>query len=225
MDQDQLSVLKQAPVFQGIDEIVLEHVAQDSKCRMERYVKGQHIYDLTHFRPCFGILLSGAVLCEKPTADGSAILVANLKPGDCFGAEVLYGDRAEYPFVLTAQQETEILMIPQAVLSRTMRRNFQIAENYVRYLTQQLWLQSQHLSVLTAGPVLQRLSAFLLNRADAEGSVQSSMISVSRQLHIGRASLYRAMEELKNRGLVRKEGKTLTILDQEGLRRICVDAK
>ena len=97
-----------------------------------------------------------------------------------------------------------------------MRRDFSITENYIRYLAGRVWFLNETISNLTAGTVEQRLAGFLLERP-ASG-IPSSMAGLARQLNVGRASLYRAMDALEAEGLIRRDGKTLTVLDWEGLR-------
>ena len=216
--KQKLELIASTFLFQNMDEIVIERMVSDQRCLREIFPKGARIFDETHFRRCLGILLSGEVRVDKLTPEGKYMKMSRLKPGECFGAAAMFGQREKYATVLTAERNTEVLFLPEELIRWAMRRDFTITENYIRYLSDRIWFLNEKISGLTAGSAEQRLAVLLLEHCSSDGILTASMTELSNQLNIGRASLYRAMDSLEGRGLIGRAGKSVKILDQEGLR-------
>ena len=73
---------------------------------------------------------------------------------------------------------------------------------------------NDRIAALTAGDAQQKLAVYLLN----SGGAECSMTELSQSLNIGRASLYRALEEMENRGLILRGKKSVSILDPDGIK-------
>lgn len=207
-------------IFSQVDEIVVEQIVSDRRCECRRFSRGEIIYDETHFQRCLGILLVGRVRVEKRIHAGKLMKMSMLQPGDCFGAAAMFQDQARYATVLTAEDSIEVLFLPEEVLRWAMRRNYIITENYIRYLSNQIWVLNKKISELTAGTAEQRLAGFLAEHCEANGQLQSSMTVLSRQLNVGRATLYRAAEALEKKGIIIQGSKSIQILDMERLRQV-----
>ena len=210
----QLKTIASSFLFRNVDDILVEQLASDNRCQRETYPRGAVIFDETHFRRCLGILLSGEVLVEKNTADGKKLNMSRLYPGDCFGAAAMFHQRRRYAALLTAKKPTEVLFLPQEVITWAMERNSAITKNYISYLSGRIWFLSSRISALTAGTAERKLAVYLLE----QGTMDVSMTDLSQQLNLGRASLYRAVETLEEMGGIGREGKTVKVLDAEKLR-------
>lgn len=218
LPKQKLELVASTFLFQNMDEIVVERIVSDARCLRERFPKGARIFDETHFRRCLGVVLAGEVQVDKLTPDGKYMKMSLLRPGECFGAAAMFSCRDRYATVLTAEKNVEILFIPEELIRWAMRRYFTITENYIRYLSDRIWFLNEKISTLTAGTVEQRVAVFMLEHCDDTGVLHTSMTALSRQLHIGRASLYRAMDGLEERNLVARDNKSLKITDYDGLR-------
>ncbi len=220
ISKQKLDLIASTFLFENMDEIVVERIISDSRCAWERYSKGSKIFDETHFRRCLGILVMGEIRVDKKTTDGKYMKMSCLTAGECFGAAAMFSGRDRYATVLTAEKNVEILFIPEELIRWAMRRDFTITENYIRYLSNRIWFLNEKISSLTAGSAEQRLAVFLLEQCDGAGMLNTTMTALSQQLNIGRASLYRAIENLEQRNLICRGVKSLKILDSEGLRDI-----
>ena len=74
-----------------------------------------------------------------------------------------------------------------------------------------IWFLSSRISALTAGTAEQKLAVYLLEQGDME----ISMTDLSQRLNLGRASLYRAAEELEELGAIAREGKRVKVLERD----------
>ncbi len=214
--KQRLNLVSSVFLFRNVDEVVVERLVTDQRCYVEKYEKGQIIFDETNFVRCLGIILSGEVQVEKGTADGRGLKMSRSGPGGCFGAAAMFHERPRFLTVITALKPTEVVYLPQDLISWIMQRHPAITENYISYLSDRIWFLNTKISALTAGTAEQKLAVYLME----QGGAECSMTDLSQTLNIGRASLYRAMEDLEERGLIRKGNKNLEVIDMEGLRQL-----
>lgn len=214
ISKQKLQLVAKTFLFQGVDEFTVERMIQDERCEKKRYLKGEVIFDEEHFIPSLGILLSGEVRVEKNTADGKRLRISSMGPGGCFGAAAMFHQRGSYLNVITAEKGTEVLFLSEELITWAMQRDSVITENYIRYLSDRIWFLNGKIAALTAGSAEQRLAVYLLEHGGAE----TSMTKLSQTLGIGRASLYRALEDMEEHNLISRGNKTIEIKDGQGLR-------
>lgn len=214
LNRQKLSLVASSFLFRNVDEIVVERSVTDERCYQKKYEKGQVIFDRSRFNMCIGIVLTGQI--QVNCCGQKELKMARIGPGDCFGAETMFHERDRYMMTLTALKPTEILFLPRELIMWLLQRSPVIMENYIAYLSGQIWLLNMKISGLTAGTAEQRTALYLLE----EGGELDSMTELSQRLNMGRASLYRAMNDLEQQGLIRREGKTVELLDPDGLRRL-----
>ncbi len=93
-----------------------------------------------------------------------------------------------------------------------------VGRSYIAYLSGRIRFLTRKIDALTAGSTERKLARFLLSRA-GEGldEVACSSAGLAKRLGVSRASLYRAYDALSARGLIRREGKRIRLLDAAGL--------
>ena len=150
------------------------------------------------------------------------MIMSTLGPGSIFGAAALFNDETEYATDITALCESEIIFFSQRLVGRMMRFEPQIADNYVKYLSERILFLNKKIYLLSSGTAEQRLASFLLDNVP-EGSMSElpmplNMLSLA--LNVSRASLYRAFDSLTQDGVIEKEGKKVCINNAERLKKI-----
>lgn len=174
--------------------------------------RGETVQDRQCTHHCLGVVLRGRIQVYK-----NALLMSTLWSGDLFGAATLFSQREEEPTTLTALTTCELLLIPQEGVRRLLRESGSFAEGYVTYLSDRIRFLSDRLSTLSAGTAEGKLAQYLLAVAGAEGEVHLSATRLAALIGVGRATLYRAFDSLEGEGLIARTGKTIRIVDREGL--------
>lgn len=181
--------------FHGLKAEELRRLLSAAGVTVASYAKGAKIYTPDGYRRALGIILSGTALVEK-VRDGSRLLVSTLSAGDVFGAAILFTDAAQYVVEITAAEDAEALLIPEEIFLRMLRQNAQIAENYIRYLTGRIRFLSERLDGFVCMSAEERLYHYLCQNA-VDGFVPvRSMTKLAEAVHVGRATLYRAVDTL-----------------------------
>ena len=180
-----------------------------------RYERGAHIYDTHTFERALGLIESGSVLVSSPDENGHPLLMARLGAGDVFGAAALFDEQqADYVTQLTAESAVCVRFITQEEISSLFVRFPQIAQNYITFLSGRVRFLNRKLSVLTGGPSVNRVYQYFLSHQREDGTIAlpPSHTELAQVLNMGRSSLYRSLDTLLAQGIVKKDGKTYTLI-------------
>ncbi len=209
-------------LFRGSPPGVLTRILAVSDCTAAAYEKNDVVYDKTNFSRSLGIVLEGRLRVTKENADKRSIVMSTLQRGAMFGAAALFNSEPEYATKITAIEHSRVLFLPQRLIKRMIEREPEIAENYIRYLSERILFLNRKIYFLTAGTAEQRLAGFLLdNLAVGEFSeMPMTMHRLADALNMSRASLYRAFDELTASGAVSKQGKLVCINNAELLKNL-----
>lgn len=209
-------------LFRGSPPGVLTRILAVSDCTAAAYEKNEVVYDKTNFSRSLGIVLEGRLRVTKENADKRPIVMSTLQRGAMFGAAALFNSEPEYATKITAIEHSRVLFLPQRLIKRMIEREPEIAENYIRYLSERILFLNRKIYFLTAGTAEQRLAGFLLdNLAVGEFSeMPMPMHRLADALNMSRASLYRAFDELTASGAVSKHGKLVCINNAELLKNL-----
>lgn len=169
------------------------------------------LYGPGQFRQSLGVILSGQV----QVTNGS-LSVSLLRAGELFGAAALYNDAPEFAAVLTAQSPCRVLFLPQETLDRLLGEEPLLRRNYLQYLTGRIRFLSGRLRSVAQTGAEGKLARYLLTVPSGE-PLRLSATDLAKRLGISRASLYRAFQALEDARLIRREGKSMYVLDPAGL--------
>ncbi len=158
-----------------------------------------------------GLIVCGNVLVMR--ADMSdKVLLNRLGPGDLFGMANLYGSENQCTAVV-ADGDTEFLFLPEEECRRLVRENPRFAEEYIALLSDKIRFLNRRISDFSAPDVESKVARALLSGR----YISKTMTGLSRQLGIGRASLYRVLDLFEAEGLIQKNGRAVTVIDGEKL--------
>ncbi len=209
-------------LFENASRDIVTRAVSDPDCTAGVFIKDQRIYTPESFKRSVGYVLSGEIQVYGPGQERPYI-INTLSAGSFFGVAALWNKDEEYISVLTAAKRCRILFFSQELLSRLMRENYIIAENYIRFLSNRIRFLNSKIHNLTAGSTEKALANYLLDLAHESGSNSVSCGSISElasKLNVGRASVYRAFDALIGHGQIRKDGRHIDILDISSLSRL-----
>ena len=222
LNETETELVLKTELFRGSPPSVLTRILAVSDCTAADYEKNDVVYDKTNFSRSLGIVLEGRLRVTKENADKRPIVMSTLQRGALFGAAALFNSEPEYATKITAIERSRVLFLPQRLIKRMIEREPDIAENYIRYLSERILFLNRKIYFLTAGTAEQRLAGFLLdNLAVGEYSeMPMPMHRLADALNMSRASLYRAFDELTESGAVSKQGKLVCINNAELLKNL-----
>ena len=183
------------------------------------FAKGESIYSCHDFQRALGILLQGEAEVSRSAADGHRVVMNRLKAGDSFGAAALFGECPSYVTEIRAAVRCRVQFIPQVEMLQLMQRDFRLAENYIRFLSDRIRFLNGKIAAFTDGQTDDRLRRWLFQHCDEKGEVAlpRSMVELAQTLNMGRSSLYRSLDALEDAGLIRREGRRIRVEDRQRL--------
>ena len=222
LNDAEIELVMKTELFRGSPRSVLMRILAVSDCTVGEYSKNDIVFSKTSFTRSLGIVLGGKLRVIKENADKRPIVMSTLQSGSMFGAAALFNSQGEYVTQITAIEHSRILFLPQRLLKRMIEREPEIAENYIRYLSERILFLNRKIYFLTAGTAEQRLASFLLdNLSEGEYSeMPMPMHRLADALNMSRASLYRAFDLLIESGAVSKQGKLVCISNAEILNQV-----
>jgi CRP/FNR family transcriptional regulator len=207
-----LSLLKQAPLFQGLTPAHRSAVA-DLCVRRELAKREPLFQEGTPGRTAY-VLASGSIQLVKTTEEGRDIVIKTVAPRDVF-AEVVLFERDTYPVTAVALNPTVVYALDRQDLAALLDdRDFR--NDFLHHLTERLRYLTERIVYLTACDVEQRLMRFLVEHY---GPTDTYTLTISKKdlaSAIGATpeTLSRLLQRLKKDGRLAWEGKTLRILDR-----------
>ncbi len=222
LNETEMELVLKTELFRGSPKSVLTRILAVSECTAAEYEKNDVVYDKTSFSRSLGIVLEGRLRVTKENADKRPIVMSTLQRGALFGAAALFNSEPEYATKITAIEHSRVLFLPQRLIKRLIEREPDIAENYIRYLSERILFLNRKIYFLTSGTAEQRLAGFLLDNlvVGEYSEMPMPMHRLADALNMSRASLYRAFDELTESGAVSKQGKLVCINNAELLKNL-----
>lgn len=216
-------MLAQCFLFSGIGEAPVTAAFESGECTCLEFEPNEKIYTRTHFQKSMGLVLSGALKACKTGTDGQSLVLNTFFTGGVFGIAGLFGNSRQYVSDVISVKHSRVLFLSETLLHDLFQRDSRIAENYIGYLSNRICFLNSRIDNFTGGSAQCRLASYLLSVSAKSGNPLSfelpcTYTQLSNMLDIGRASLYRALDELCRSGTIRRSGKTIAILEPERLK-------
>lgn len=205
-------------LFSGCDEKRYHVYAQT--LTPVNMIKGQLLTQKQE-RPKIGLLLDGNI--DVCTHNG--VLIMTISSGEYFEIDPLYSNiRPELPIYMRARSAGSMTFINKEDLTKLIQSDHVIAMNYIGLLSDQLQGLVCRFVQVTAPTPSTALGLYLLRTERGhEVRLQNGLAGLARRLNVSRATLYRALADLEETGLVMHHEKILYIKDPRKLRRYCME--
>lgn len=208
LSPEQLGLLSRCFLFADLTAEEFSMVTADLTA--ERYPSGAVIYSRTEFRNAMGVVLSGRLAAVK----GKDLLLNTLGPGDCFGVAALFCPAEDYVTTVKAKEPSTLVFLDHRWLTGLFGQYPQTAVAYIAFLSQRIRFLNRKIDSFTAPTAQEALYRHLLETArDGKAEISGGYSQLAQTLNVGRASLYRALDALEEEGCIRREGKTVYLLE------------
>ncbi len=215
--------LPKVPIFSGLTDSELTFLAQKAVPR--RYAAGESVF--SEGEPCSGLYVveSGHVRIFKSSANGREQVLSIDGPGSSI-AELPVFDGGNYPASVTAIDDATLLFVSKQDFQALCLKHPQVALKVLRVVGSRLRRLVGIIEELSFTTVRHRLAAFLLRLAQKEGKPAAKgvevMLPVSNQelaSQIGtvRELVSRNLSRLQSEGILKIDGRTVTVFDLKAL--------
>ena len=220
MISEYLLALRHCTLFEGIDsEAIIKML--ENRYTVQNYLNNEAVCTRSRFNDSIAIVLCGNVEVYKD--ESKSVMLNRIGPSGFFGAAALFADKKEYVSVILAKGNCTVMFIPFEEFKDILAENSTFALNYIRFLSGRIEFLNKKIDEFTAPDACEKLVRFLLDKAvEADGKIiccVKSMVELSKTLDMGRASLYRSLEELEREKIITRNGKNIIIDDIDKLKK------
>ena len=213
--------MRSCPFFETMDEETLLLIRPAAK----RIVQPRGTVIFHEGEPCHGfyIVESGAVKVYKESPDARAHVLHVAVAGDCFGEAALFLGRG-YPASAAAVQDSALILLRKHEFLQLLRDNPQVSLRLMASMATWAHRLVSSIESLTLKDASARFASYILSRslARAEDGVVIDLGMPKQVLasHLGMTgeTLSRLLARFEADGLIRSQGRKLTILSASELR-------
>lgn len=201
-------------IFDGLTEKEIKEI-----CALfsspNTFKKGETIYSTDNFQHSLGYIIDGkaSAVCDNTTGT----YMKSFEKGSCFGAAALFGTGNKYVSTIIADSDITVQFITEEQLKNIFVSFPKTAINYINFLSEKVRFLNEKISLFSCSSSDDALFKYLCSSTDKDGFVKlpKSMTLLSKTLGIGRATLYRCLESLENRGLIVRENNNIKVIKNE----------
>lgn len=225
-DLPSLPLLKQAPIFRGVQSDILECMASSAAYR--RYDAGELIFREGETASSYLLLESGSVEVFRYCQNGDERVFQVFESGRTVAEAAMFMPHGRYPMCARSREDTRLYRLRRESLLEACRRYPELAMSMLSLLGQALYNQVNKVDWLTSSSASERLANYLLNlKADVSATVQLPMSQRQLAAHLGiRAeTLSRLLNEWQARGYVDGKRKAWRLCNEMFLRQLASPAQ
>lgn len=215
-----VNYLKQVTFFRNCSEEALEGLAE--QCHCARISSGEYIYRREQRFPYLVIICEGSAFVYIGFQGTEELLVKIRRTGDYIGEMGVLGSRPQ-PCNVAAQEDTEILLIPEKVFLKFMEKNSQVVIFMFRELISRIDMSSRKLIntiyMDADGKLAYSLTRLMVNgkRCKDGTCVTVSQNNLALASGLSRQTVVRIMTKWKKNGWIRTERKKVIILNETAI--------
>ena len=200
--------------FIKLEKEIKELIVGDERAEWLNFSKNEIIYGYDSYKKSLGIILKGKVSVRKDRT--SNVLINTLGNGDIFGGAALFSKYDRFIGTLRAETDSDILFIPENLMEEIIVKSPESAVSYIKYLSESLMFLNNRLDIFTAGGAEERTLEYIRknSRTDENGRTVAdgmSMTELSEYLAVGRATLYRILDEFQRNGVIQRDERKIYI--------------
>lgn len=223
---DTFKFIKPLPIFAEIQDSSLQLLANDIMLR--HFAQGETIFREGDPGRVLYIVKSGQVRIFVSGAGQETSIILCGRPGDIFG-ELAIVDGLPRSATAAAVEETTVYMLDRDLFRDHMRRDPQLALNFMKLLTVRVRYNTKQVNSLASLSVSSRLARLLLTLAHDYGQMDKEGVRINTSLtQTDLASLIGATRESTNKALstfrrleyIRQTDGHWLVVDPEALRKL-----
>ena len=215
MDIDTLQGLQQCPLFKGLDESEIIDLMHSVRYRVVRFNKGDILAYAGSVCQHADIIINGEMVAYITAPSGHVVRMAAHQTGKLLAPAFLFANDNHYPVTVEATTSTTVLRLTPNDLEVLMHSDQRLMKNYLRVLSNIISMLTKKVRMLSMS-VREKVTLYLKEQSRLQQSTEI-LIPLSRQEladHFGiqKYSLLRCLNDLKQEGVIRVEGRHIHIL-------------
>lgn len=225
MNKDEVvKILNESVLFAKISTDRIAYLLSLCKYNIEDFEKDNVISNEGDFCSRIGFILDGKINAIKLNPNGNHMTVRSMTRGDYFGDALVFSSKQECPTNIVTTSSSSILFISYESLLYICEIDEMFLKNFLRSLSDKIFLLNEKIKILSYQSVRQKLSYFLVKLSDIQQS-KNVVLNITREelsdfLGVTRPSISRELSKMAKNNLIKVYGKNISILDIEAMRKL-----
>jgi len=145
-------------------------------------------------------------------SDSRIAYMKTVKDTTLLGLATLFSKESEYISTLIAKTDTQLILFSEGFVEAVIKADADFSLRLVTLLCQKVRYLNRRIDFYTCQGAEEKVHEFLHRTADADDIITMSMSKMSETLGIARASLYRALTALEDKGCMVRNGKKIQLI-------------
>ena len=209
-----VELCRQFPMLADIPAEALDRYYTENRIRLRHCAKGATVHRQHERCTALDLVASGSLAAYALAENGSAMGMFTFQKGGLIGANLLFGDRNEYPLNIYCMSKCSLLQIDRDVIVEFLHDN-RFVMGYVRSLSMNAQGMNQRISMLTLKTLRENLLDYLWRQSVLQGTKTVALPISKKQLAdflgVQRPSLFRELKKLKDEGLINVRNREITL--------------
>jgi len=217
------SVLTGAPLFIGLSSDEIEKILSQVPHKFRKYEAGAMISQSGEPVNSLMIVIKGVVKGEMVDYAGRIIKIEDIPAPGALASAFMFGSRNRFPVNVVAITRTELLVIDKPDFLKMMMANDKILVNFLNMISNRSQFLSEKIKFLNFKTIKGKLAQYFLEMAGetkTEIKLSRTQNDLADFFGVARPSIGRAIGEMESEGLIKADGKMITILDIKKLSEI-----
>lgn len=191
--------------------------------KVEKYQRGSVLVRQGMDLECLYYITKGRVKVEQAVMNGKSLLFAFSGVGNWLGDLELFNESTEANSTVSAVTEVEVVSFSLKSMQKNLSVYPELSEIFARSLAKKMWAYSKKSAVNLLCPLLERYAAYLYEMSADSLELPIALETSAGLLGSGERQLQRVIAILDKRGIIKRSGRTLTIIDRAMLKNIAKD--
>lgn len=209
------------PLFRNVSAGELRKDFEGLTYKVKNYTKGEILAHQGDVCNKLVILTKGSVRGEMIDESGRIVKIEDIASPRALAPLFLFGAANRFPVEVTANENTEVIIIPKESVIKLFARNEAFLENYMNMSANYAQTLSEKLFFMSFKTIRQKLASYFLRLSATQGSqilLDRSQQELADYFGISRPSLAREVSHMQDDGLIKADRKQITILNKEKLK-------
>ena len=221
MNKDDVLFYKNTFLFTGLSDDEALTALQKITPVIKTFEKGECIYTQSIYERKVGFVIDGCCEVKRVHSDGTTLPLNSIMRYGSFGIVAVLSESSEYLSCVISKNKSSVAFINRDDLFLLIREHPCIALNVAKFLANRIVFLNDKVHTFSGTSVEKKLSNFLISRMKSTGLLEFELNRkrTAELISTGRASLYRALDALRDEGYITYDSKKIYINDPKGLER------
>jgi len=220
MDENKLIA---CPLFKGMSKEEHDAFLDRNVNEVIKFKKGETVVRQGDIINAMYLLVDGVVRTQMITDDGNTLEIDLLEAVIPLAPAFIFASNNKYPVDVIAMESCWFLKISKSTLLKEMVHNEKLLINFLTLNSNMTVFLSQKLQMISIKSLRHKLSIFLLEKTTPEKNyfiLKRSRTQLAEYFGVQRPSLARSIKELEDEGILKTNGRVVTVLDRNKLGKI-----